>query len=78
LIDVDLDAGTLAARQHVPSGGHSPRHFLLLDDRLVVAHEKDGAVTSFSVSGDGGLGPSGQRATVAGACFVFRDGGPLP
>jgi 6-phosphogluconolactonase len=78
LIDVDLDSGTLAARQHVPSGGQSPRHFLLIDDRLVVANEKDGAVTSFSVSGDGSLGPTGQRATVAGACFVFPDCRPLP
>jgi 6-phosphogluconolactonase len=47
LIDVDLDRGGIAVRQHVPSGGRSPRHFLLLDDLLVVAHEKDGAVTSF-------------------------------
>jgi 6-phosphogluconolactonase len=73
LIDVDLDRGGIAVRQHVPSGGRSPRHFLLLDDLLVVAHEKDGAVTSFSVSGDGSVSPTGQRTTVPGACFVFRD-----
>ena len=78
LIEVDLDRARLTPVQHVPSGGQSPRHFLVLDDRLVVAHEKDGAVTSFSVSGDGSPRPTGQRATVAGACFVFRDHCPLP
>jgi 6-phosphogluconolactonase len=75
LIEVDLDRGLLAVRQHVPSGGRSPRHFRLLDTMLVVAHEKDGAVTSLSLSDDGSLTPSGQRAIVRGACFVFRDRG---
>jgi 6-phosphogluconolactonase len=73
LIEVDLDAATLTPAQHVPSGGKSPRHFVLLDSsrQLVVAHEKDGAVASFAIAGDGRLAPSGHRVTVPGACYLF-------
>jgi 6-phosphogluconolactonase len=74
LIEVDLDGGSLTPVQHVPSGGQSPRHFLLLEEspQLVAAHEKDGAVTSFRIEDDGRLAPTGQRLTLPGACFVFR------
>jgi 6-phosphogluconolactonase len=73
LVEVDLDAATLTPAQHVPSGGRSPRHFVLLEEsrQLVVAHEKDGAITSFAVAADGRLAPSAHRATVAGACYIF-------
>jgi 6-phosphogluconolactonase len=73
LIEVDLGAPSLTPVQHVPSGGRSPRHFRLLEKtrQLVVAHEKNGAVTSFSVGGDGRILPSGHAAKVPGSCFVF-------
>jgi 6-phosphogluconolactonase len=74
LVEVDLDRRKLAPVQHVPSGGRSPRHFLLLEDsrQLVVAHEKDGAVASFRIDEQGRLAPTGHRVTVPGACYVFR------
>jgi 6-phosphogluconolactonase len=72
LIAVDLDAETLAPRRHVRSGGKSPRHFLIAEDVLVVAHEKDGAVASFRIGDDGSLAPTGHNVRVRGACYVFR------
>jgi 6-phosphogluconolactonase len=74
LIEVDLDRATLTPRQHLASGGRSPRHFVLLEDtrQLVVAHEKDGAVASFEVGEDGLLAATRHRVTVPGACFVAR------
>jgi 6-phosphogluconolactonase len=77
LIEVDLDRATLTPAQHVPSGGKSPRHFLLLDERMVVAHEKDGAVTSFSLAGDGRLRATGHAVHVPGACYVFAGEDPI-
>lgn len=73
--DLD-DAGTLKPRQHASSGGASPRFFLLLEDRrlLVVAHEKDGAVTMFGIAGDGSLSPIDPGPRVPGAAFVMRVG----
>jgi 6-phosphogluconolactonase len=74
LLDVDLDQQTLEVRQHIPSGGESPRHFLLLEDtrQLVVAHEKDGVVATFGVAADGTLAPTDHSVRVPGACFLFR------
>lgn len=74
LIEVDLDGATLTPVQHVPSGGRFPRHFLILEDsgQMVVAHEKDGTVASFSVDGAGRLSASGHSVHVPGSCFVFR------
>lgn len=74
LIDVDLDDPRLAIRRDVPSGGKSPRHFLIVEelDLMVVAHEKDGTVASFLIEGDGSLTPTGNAVQVPGACYVFR------
>jgi 6-phosphogluconolactonase len=77
LIEVDLDAGRLSPIQHMPSGGKSPRHFLLLEDLLVVAHEKDGTVASFRVGNDGRLSATGRSIEVPGACFVLRVRPPI-
>lgn len=78
LIEVDLDQARLSPVQHMPSGGKSPRHFLLLRDYLVTAHEKDGTVTSLSVGKDGRLGATGQAVHVPGSCYVFEaEGGML-
>jgi 6-phosphogluconolactonase len=71
LIAVDLDAATLTPVQHVASGGQSPRHFWLGDKQLVVAHEKNGAVTSFHIDGCGRLSPAGDTVHVPGSCYVF-------
>jgi 6-phosphogluconolactonase len=76
LIEVDLERATLTPVQHVPSGGKSPRHFLLLDGRMTVAHEKDGAVTSLSLAGDGRLRATGHAVHVPGACYVFAGEDP--
>jgi 6-phosphogluconolactonase len=73
LLDVDLDQQTLEMRQHIPSGGQSPRHFLLLEDtrQLVVAHEKDGVVSILRLDQTGHLAPADHRVQCPGACFVF-------
>jgi 6-phosphogluconolactonase len=75
LIEVDLDHATLMPLQHVASGGQSPRHFLLLNRQMVVAHEKDGTVASFSLDQQGRISSTGQAVHVPGACFVFAAGG---
>jgi 6-phosphogluconolactonase len=76
LIEVDLEARKLTPVQHVPSGGKSPRHFLLPDGarQMVVAHEKDGTVASFHVGSAGWLAPTGHRVHVPGSCYAFQAG----
>ena len=78
LIEVDLDRATLAPVQHVPSGGKSPRHFLSVDEQLVVAHEKDGAIASFSLADGGRLAGTGHAVHLPGSCFVFEAAGKIP
>jgi 6-phosphogluconolactonase len=71
-----LDAsGDLELIQHVPSGGASPRFFLLIEeaDLLVLANEAQGNVTAFAVAPDGCLIPQGPIAAVPGAAFLFRE-----
>jgi 6-phosphogluconolactonase len=75
LIEVDLDGGALTPTQHVPSGGKSPRHFRLLGRQMVVAHDKDGVVASFSLADDGRLSATGRSATIPGSCYVFAADG---
>jgi 6-phosphogluconolactonase len=70
-IEVDLTRGMLAPRRHVASGGRSPRHFRRLGGHLVVAHEKDGAVSSLRLGDDGGLAPTGHVLRIPGAGFVL-------
>jgi 6-phosphogluconolactonase len=74
LFEVDLDRTALEMRQHIPSGGQSPRHFIVLEEarRMVVAHEKDGVVATVKVAEDGTLTPTGQSVHAPGACFLFR------
>jgi 6-phosphogluconolactonase len=78
LIDVDLERAKLTPIQHVPSGGRSPRHFLLLDRQMVVAHEKDGTVASFSLDETGHLHATGHAVHVPGSCYVFKAESPIP
>jgi 6-phosphogluconolactonase len=74
LIEVDLERASLNPVQHRPSGGRSPRHFLLLEELrlLLVAHEKDGTVASFRIGEAGHLSATGFSIHVPGACFLFR------
>jgi 6-phosphogluconolactonase len=75
-----FDGEGLKLLQHVPSGGASPRFFLLLEELglLLVAHEKDGKITAFAVDGGGLLEPLGQIAEVPGAAFLMREGDGPP
>lgn len=69
-LDADGNPGLL---QHTPSGGASPRFFLLLEEerRVIVAHERDHRVTALAILPDGRLAPTGQGLTVPGAAFAL-------
>jgi 6-phosphogluconolactonase len=56
---------------HAASGGAHPRHFAQVDRHLVVAHEKDGRVTSFDLSPGQLPAATGRSVRVPGACFVL-------
>jgi 6-phosphogluconolactonase len=59
--------------QHVPSGGASPRAFVLLEAerQLVVANEEAGSVGVFDVLADGTLSSCRHVIAVPGAVFPF-------
>jgi 6-phosphogluconolactonase len=68
-----VDDGGLVLLQHVPSGGASPRFFLLLEAQrlLVLANEGGGNLTFFDVLADGKLAPRGEEISVPGPAFLF-------
>jgi 6-phosphogluconolactonase len=65
--------GSTSLLQHVPSGGASPRAFVLLEDQrqLVLVNEEAGNVAVFSILANGTLAPHHQVLPVPGAVFVF-------
>ncbi|MEZ0496409.1 lactonase family protein [Sphingomonas sp. IW22] len=65
--------GSMSLLQHVPSGGASPRAFVLLEDQrqLVLVNEEAGNVAVFSILSNGTLAPHHQVLPVPGAVFVF-------
>lgn len=69
-----VEGDRLSLLGHVPSGGASPRFFLLLETekRMLVANEEGGNVTAFGIRSDGTLEPEGVCATVPGAVFLFE------
>lgn len=73
-LDVDGEAdGDAVLLQHAPTGGLSPRFFLLRGNerRVVVAHEKSQTVTVLDLREDGRLVPTGISLAVPGAAFAF-------
>jgi 6-phosphogluconolactonase len=58
--------------QHVPSGGASPRFFLLLEGerRLLVANEEGNCVASLPMAPDGTLAPPDRLTPVPGPVFL--------
>jgi 6-phosphogluconolactonase len=73
------DGGVPRLLQHVPSGGESPRAFLLLEkERLfVLANEEGNSVTVFAVLDEGTLAPHHQSIAAPAPAFVFA-GQPSP
>ncbi|WP_260596632.1 lactonase family protein [Sphingomonas endolithica] len=67
------EAGILAPLQHVPSGGPSPRAFVLLEAerQMLLANEQDGTVTPFALQANGTLSAAGAPISVPGAAFPF-------
>jgi 6-phosphogluconolactonase len=65
--------GTPELLQHRPSGGASPRAFVLLEEerQFVLTNEESGNVTLFGLLADGTLGPCHHDLAVPGAVFVF-------
>jgi 6-phosphogluconolactonase len=69
-------AGAPTLLQHVATGGHWPRMFLLLDadQRLVVGNERSGTLTVFRVATDGRLTATGEVLGVPGIVFLGQFG----
>jgi 6-phosphogluconolactonase len=67
------DGGALELLQHVPSGGASPRAFVLLEDEgeLLLANEEEGNLTAFSILPDGTLSPPEAKIPLPGAVFLL-------
>lgn len=65
--------GILEPRQHLPSGGASPRAFVLLEAerQLVLANEEGGNLTVFDLEEDGTLSPAAVDLPLPGAVFVL-------
>lgn len=65
--------GALELLQHVPSGGASPRAFVLLEDegQLLLANEEGGNLSSFSILADGTLSPPEVKIPLPGAVFLL-------
>jgi len=68
-----IDEDGLALLQNVPSGGQSPRHFLLLETtgELVVAHEESGTVSRLHLRENGLLDEPDDKIEIAGAVFLL-------
>ena len=66
--------GRLSPLQHIATGGHWPRFFLLVEEsrRLLVANERSGTVQPFAILSDGRLAPSGTPIAAPGAAFIAR------
>ncbi|RZI76966.1 MAG: lactonase family protein [Pseudomonas sp.] len=66
--------GMVKLRQHVSSGGASPRAFVLLSEEaeLLVANEEAGTVSVFDVSDDGRLSQVKTCISVPGAAFLLE------
>lgn len=64
---------TLSLFQHLPSGGNSPRSFVLLEAerQMLVAHEQSGDVTAFDILPGGTLAGRGGGLTLPGAVFLL-------
>jgi 6-phosphogluconolactonase len=68
-----FDGDRLSLLQHVPSGGASPRFFLLLEAQrlMLLANEESGNVTVFKVEEDGTLQPTRVDLPIPAAVFIF-------
>jgi 6-phosphogluconolactonase len=64
--------GTLEPVQHIASGGHWPRFFLLLEDRgeMLVANERSGDVAILRIEQDGRLRATQSSVKVPGVVFL--------
>jgi len=67
------DDDGLELMQHVPSGGASPRAFVLLEAerQLALANEEGGSVTFFDLKDDGTLSRTGPALSLPGAVFLL-------
>lgn len=67
------DDGALHLLQHVPSGGASPRQFVLMEAerQLIVVHEHSANITAFDVDDEGRLQPTATNLSILGAAFLI-------
>lgn len=73
VFDLGTD-GTPRLLQHIASGGHWPRFFLLLEAErlLLVANERSGSVATFRLLPDGRLAATDARLAIPGVVFLDR------
>lgn len=70
LVRFTIDEGQLTMREWWPTGGSSPRHFLLRQDgSALVAHEKQGGVRRVVLNHDG---ENTQVADLGGAAYIIE------
>lgn len=71
IFDIDA-AGAIKLRENVSTGGNWPRYFKLFDQYgyMLVANRHTHDISVFKVEADGGLTPTGKKASVPHPTFV--------
>ncbi|HEY4610189.1 MAG TPA: beta-propeller fold lactonase family protein, partial [Ilumatobacteraceae bacterium] len=66
------DAGDVALRQTIATGGRSPRHFRLVQEARVViaAHEESDTITVLPLTDNGGLSEPVQQISCPGPVYI--------
>ncbi|WP_052691856.1 lactonase family protein [Teredinibacter purpureus] len=74
VFEIGQDSG-LSLKQLVPTEGHWPRHFALLEESqsLLVANEQSNSVVAFEIAKDGSLISTGERISVSAPTFIGFD-----
>ena len=64
--------GKLSIMQHIDTGGHWPRFFLLLDDEmlLLVANERSNSIVALQVDAQGMVSHTGQSIEIAQPTYL--------
>jgi 6-phosphogluconolactonase len=64
--------GRLEADGWTPTGGSSPRHFVMAGGRALVAHEKSGSIAFVDLPAAGASSAAPEQIPAPGAAFIFE------